>query len=414
MTRRVVITGMGAITPLGNNVKDYWAGLVAGKNGIVKVTHYDTTGFDCQIGGEVKGFDLEAWGINKKDARRMDRFTQFAVAASIEANKDAGIDFASNADPLRAGVLIGSGIGGIGTLEDAARTLMEKGPSRLSPFTVPMMIANMASGQASIVLGAKGPNSCVVTACATGGHAIGDAFEIIARGDAEIMYTGGAEAAMTPVSMAAFSAAKTMSTRNDEPEKASRPFEKDRNGFLMGEGAGILVLEELEHAKKRGAKIYAEIIGYGMSGDAFHITAPADGGEGAVRAMQAALKRAKIDAKEISYINAHGTSTYLNDKNETMAVKTLLGDHAYKVPMSSTKSMTGHLLGAAGGIEAVASVMAIHDDIMPPTINYDTPDPECDLDYVPNVARKATVNVAMSNNLGFGGHNVSLIFRKYK
>ncbi len=414
MTRRVVVTGMGAITPIGNNVKDYWAGLVAGKSGIVKITHYDTTGFDCQIGGEVKGFDLEAWGINKKDARRMDRFTQFAVAASIEANKDAGIDFSSNADPLRAGVLIGSGIGGIGTLEDAAKTLMEKGPSRLSPFTVPMMIANMASGQASIVLGAKGPNSCVVTACATGGHAIGDAFEIIARGDAEIMYTGGAEAAMTPVSMAAFSAAKTMSTRNDEPEKASRPFEKDRGGFLMGEGAGVLVLEELEHAKKRGAKIYAEIIGYGMSGDAFHITAPADGGEGAVRAMQAALKRAKIDAKEISYINAHGTSTYLNDKNETMAIKTLLGDHAYKVPMSSTKSMTGHLLGAAGGIEAVASVMAIHEDTMPPTINYDTPDPECDLDYVPNVARKGTVNVAMSNNLGFGGHNVSLIFRKYK
>lgn len=414
MTRRVVVTGMGAITPIGNNVKDYWAGLVAGKSGIVKITHYDTTGFDCQIGGEVKGFDLEAWGINKKDARRMDRFTQFAVAASIEANKDAGIDFASNADPLRAGVLIGSGIGGIGTLEDAARTLMEKGPSRLSPFTVPMMIANMASGQASIILGAKGPNSCVVTACATGGHAIGDAFEIIARGDAEIMYTGGAEAAMTPVSMAAFSAAKTMSTRNDEPEKASRPFEKDRNGFLMGEGAGVLVLEELEHAKKRGAKIYAEIIGYGMSGDAYHITAPAEGGEGAVRAMQAAVKRANIDVKEISYINAHGTSTYLNDKNETMAIKTLLGDHAYKVPMSSTKSMTGHLLGAAGGIEAVASVMAIHEDTMPPTINYDTPDPECDLDYVPNVARKGTVNVAMSNNLGFGGHNVSLIFRKYK
>lgn len=291
---------------------------------------------------------------------------------------------------------------------------MEKGPSRLSPFTVPMMIANMASGQASIVLGAKGPNSCVVTACATGGHAIGDAFEIIARGDAEIMYTGGAEAAMTPVSMAAFSAAKTMSTRNDEPEKASRPFEKDKNGFLMGEGSGVLVLEELEHAKKRGAKIYAEIIGYGMSGDAFHITAPADGGEGAVRAMQAAVKRAGIDAKEISYINAHGTSTYLNDKNETMAIKTLLGDHAYKVPMSSTKSMTGHLLGAAGGIEAIASVMAIKEDTMPPTINYDTPDPECDLDYVPNVARKGTVNVAMSNNLGFGGHNVSLIFRKYK
>lgn len=414
MTRRVVITGMGAVTPIGNNVRDYWAGLLAGKSGIGPVTHYDTTAFDCKIGGEVKGFDLEAWGINKKDARRMDRFTQFAVAASIEANKDAGIDFSSNADPLRAGVLIGSGIGGIGTLEDAARTLMEKGPSRLSPFTVPMMIANMASGQASIVLGAKGPNSCVVTACATGGHAIGDAFEIIARGDAEIMYTGGAEAAMTPVSMAAFSAAKTMSTRNDEPEKASRPFEKDRGGFLMGEGSGVLVLEELEHAKKRGAKIYAEIIGYGMSGDAFHITAPAEGGEGAVRAMQAAVKRAGIDAKEISYINAHGTSTYLNDKNETMAIKTLLGDHAYKVPMSSTKSMTGHLLGAAGGIEAIASVMAIHEDTMPPTINYETPDPECDLDYVPNVARKATVDVAMSNNLGFGGHNVSLIFRKYK
>ncbi len=412
MRRRVVITGLGAVTPIGTGKEKFWEGLISGKNGIGPVTHFDAAAHDCKIAAEVKDFNPEEH-INKKDARRMDRFTQFAVAASILAHKDSGLDLEKE-DRTRIGVLIGSGIGGIGTLEEACRTLIDKGPSRLSPFTVPMMIANMAAGQAAITLGLKGPNTCVVTACATGSHAIGDATEVIRRDEADLMFAGGAEAAITRLAMASFDAAKTMSTRNDDPAHACRPFDKDRNGFVMGEGAGVVVLEELNHALSRGATIYAEVVGYGLTGDAYHITAPAPGGEGAVRSMQMALKDAGLAPEAIDYINAHGTSTELNDKTETAAVKAVFGQHAYKLAMSSTKSMTGHLLGAAGGIEAIATALAIKEDLMPPTINYQNPDPECDLDCVPNTARKREVNAAMSNSLGFGGHNATLILKKFR
>lgn len=412
MTRRVVVTGMGVISPVGIGLEAFWNSLVNGVSGISLIEGFDTTNYSVKIAGEVKAFEPGNY-FDKKEAKRLDRFAQFAVAASMMAVKDANLEItAENADTV--GVLIGSGIGGMETFEEQAELLVTKGPGRISPFFIPMMISNIASGQVSIYTGAKGPNSSAVTACASSATAIGEAMEIIRRGDADVMITGGSEAAITRLSIAGFSNMKALSSRNDEPTKASRPFDADRDGFVMGEGAGVLILEELEAAKKRGAKIYAEVIGYGMSGDAHHITEPAPEGEGAARCMRLAIRKAGIDPTEVDYINAHGTSTPKNDKFETMAIKSVFGEHAYKLAVSSTKSMTGHLLGAAGAIEAIASIFAIREDLLPPTINYETPDPECDLYYVPNKAEKRTVNVALSNSLGFGGHNATLIFRKYQ
>jgi 3-oxoacyl-[acyl-carrier-protein] synthase II len=411
LKRRVVVTGMGVITPVGNDVATFWKSLIEGKSGVRVIDRFDVTDYPTKIAAQVEGFNPEDF-IDKKEAKRMDRFAQFAVACAKMAKEDAGLEITpENAE--RVGVYIGSGIGGISTLMEQHQILLEKGPRRVSPFMIPMMISDMASGQVSIHLGAKGPNSSPISACATGTNAIGDAFKIIERGHADVMLTGGAEATIHPIALAGFSAARALSQRNDEPEKASRPFDRDRDGFVMGEGAGVLVLESLDHALARGAKIYAEIVGYGMSGDAYHITQPAPEGEGAARAMREALRDAEIDPSEVDYINAHGTSTDFNDKFETIAIKTAFGDSAYKVAISSTKSMTGHLLGAAGAIEAVASIMAIKEDIIPPTINYENPDPDCDLDYVPNEARRTEVKVAMSNSLGFGGHNASIIFKEY-
>ncbi|AZR72750.1 beta-ketoacyl-[acyl-carrier-protein] synthase II [Anoxybacter fermentans] len=411
MGRRVVVTGMGVVSPVGIGVDNFWNSLVNGVSGIDYIESFDTTDFPVKIAGEVKDFDPSDY-FERKEAKRLDRFAQFAIVAALMAMKDANLELTSDIAE-RAGVLIGSGIGGMQTFEEQARIMFTKGPRRISPFFIPMMISNIASGQVSIYTGAKGPNSNAVTACASGSTAIGDASEIIKRGDADIMITGGSEAAITPLAIAGFSNMKALSTRNDEPKRASRPFDAERDGFVMGEGCGILILEELEHAKKRGANIYGELIGYGMSGDAYHITDPAPEGEGAARCMQMALNKAGIDPSEIDYINAHGTSTPKNDKFETMAIKKVFGEHAYKLAVSSTKSMTGHLLGAAGAIEAIACLMAIKTDTVPPTINYENPDPECDLYYVPNKAEKRTVNVALSNSLGFGGHNATLIFKKY-
>jgi len=402
---------MGAISPLGIGVDALWEGLIQGRSGVGPITSFDASRFSTRIAAEVKDFDPTDF-MDRKDARRMDRFAQFAVAGARMALEDASIS--DNVDWERVGVLIGSGIGGIHTFEEQCRNLFEKGPDRVSPFFVPMMIPDIASGQVSIMIGAKGHNACTVTACASGSHSIGDAFKVIQRGQADIMVTGGTEAAVSPLSMAGFCAARTLSTRNDEPERASRPFDKDRDGFVLGEGAGILILEELEHAKARGARIYAELIGYASTGDAYHITAPAPEGDGARRAMLAALKDAGVDPSEVEYINAHGTSTEYNDKFETMAIKGVFQEHAYRIPISSTKSMTGHLLGAAGGIEAIAVCKTLYEQIIPPTINYETPDPECDLDYVPNKARKQPVRVAISNSFGFGGHNAVLVFRRYE
>ncbi|WLV25544.1 beta-ketoacyl-ACP synthase II [Aciduricibacillus chroicocephali] len=408
---RVVITGIGAITPLGNDAKTLWNNLQEGKSGIDYVTRINREDFPVSAAAEVKDFDPTLY-MDKKDAKRMDLFTQYAVAAAKMAVEDAKLVIDdSNAD--RIGVWIGSGIGGMQTLETQHQNFMEKGYRRVSPFFVPMMIPDMAAGQVSIQLGAKGINSCSVTACASGANSIGDAFKAIQRGDVDCMIAGGTEAPLTNMAFAGFSTAKAL-TFNENPSKASRPFDLNRDGFVMGEGAGILVLEKLDDALKRGAHIYAEIIGYGATGDAYHITAPAEGGEGAARAMNQALSDGGISPEQVDYINAHGTSTNLNDKYETMAIKTVFGDYAYKLAVSSTKSMTGHLLGAAGGIEAVISAKAIEDGIIPPTINYDTPDPECDLDYVPNEARKQKLDVVLSNSLGFGGHNVSLLFKKYE
>ncbi|MBI5399440.1 beta-ketoacyl-ACP synthase II [Candidatus Saganbacteria bacterium] len=409
---RVVITGLGVICPLGNDKEVFWQSLANGKNGIGRITHFDTAKFPAQIAGEVKNFDPGQY-MDKKEARRLVRFIQLAIAAAQQAVKDANLkiigDFANE-----VGVLIGSGIGGIGFLEEQARNLFEKGPNRLSPFTVPYMIADMAAGMVSINLGAKGPNSCVVTACASGTNSIGDAYKLIQRGAAKAMITGGAEAAVTPLGVASFCAARALTfSHNDSPENASRPFDAKRDGFVMGEGSGIVILEELEFAKDRGAKIYAEVIGYGMSGDANHITAPAPGGEGAARSIRAALKDANISPAQVDYINAHGTSTELNDKFETMAIKTVFGERARQIPISSNKSMMGHLLGATGAVELIASVLTIQNSLIPPTINYETPDPECDLDYVPNTARPQNVNIVMSNSFGFGGHNAILIVKKY-
>lgn len=410
--RRVVITGLGVISPVGIGAEEAWENLLAGKSGIGPITHFDTTDTACKIAGEVKDFDPERY-MDRKEARRMDRFAQFAVAAGKLALEDSGLDLTQeNAE--RIGVILGTGIGGIATFEQQCQNLLEKGPRRVSPFTVPMMIVNMAAGQIAIQLNAKGPNLTVVSACASGTNAIGEAYKNILRGAAEVMYTGGTEAAITPLAFASFSAAKTLSTHNEEPERASRPFDLDRDGFVMGEGATVLVLEELEHALNRGANIYAEVAGYGFMADAYHITSPAADGIGARNAMQTALEDAGISADQIDYINAHGTSTHLNDQIETLSIKAVFGEAAPKVAISSTKSMTGHLLGAAGALEGAVIALAIRDSVVPPTINYETVDPECDLDYVPNMKREMPVRYAMSNSLGFGGQNASIIFKKYE
>lgn len=412
MKRRVVITGLGAITPIGNDAKAFWEALLAGKSGIGTITRFDAAEYDAKIAGEVKGFDPTAF-IDKKEARRMDRFTQFAIAAAKMALADSGMDLAKE-DLSRIGSFVGSGIGGMETLHDQYKTLFEKGPNRISPFFIPMMIANMAAGQVSIAFGLQGPSSCMVTACATGTNCIGDAMRVIQRGDADVMVAGGTEAAISQAGMAGFCAMKALSTRNDAPEKASRPFEKDRDGFVMGEGSGIVILESLEHAQARGARIYAELAGYGTNADAYHVTAPAPEGVQAARCMELAIKDAGIAPTDIDYINAHGTSTPLNDKNETLGIKSLFGDHAKNLAVSSIKSMTGHLLGAAGGIECVATVLTVVNDMMPPTINHDTSDPELDLDYVPNQARAKVVRAALSNSFGFGGHNATLLVKKFE
>jgi 3-oxoacyl-[acyl-carrier-protein] synthase II len=409
--KRVVVTGLGAITPIGNTLEDYWQGLLKGVNGIGPITRFDASNQACRFGGEVKDFDPLQY-LDRKEAKRMDRFSQFAVCASQQALADAKLIINDlNADEI--GVLIGTGIGGLKVLEDQQTIFLDKGPSRCSPFMIPMMIANMASGLTAINLGAKGPNNCTVTACAAGSNAIGDAFRLIQDGYAKAMICGGTEAAITPLGFAGFASAKALSFRNDDPTHASRPFDKDRDGFVMGEGSGILLLEELDSALARGARIYAEIVGYAMTCDAYHITAPVPDGRGATRAIALALKDAGLSPEAVSYINAHGTSTPANDVTETRAIKKALGSHAYDLVVSSTKSMTGHLLGGSGGIEAVATVMAIANDQVPPTINLENPDPECDLDYVPQVSRALPVNVALSNSFGFGGHNVTLAFKKY-
>jgi 3-oxoacyl-[acyl-carrier-protein] synthase II len=409
--KRVVITGLGAITPIGNTLAEYWDGLVSGRNGIGAITHFDASKHDCRIAGEIKNFDPLSY-LDKKEAKRMDRFAQLAVCASKQAIADAGLTI----DPTNAefiGVTIGTGIGGLRVLEEQQEIYLTKGPSRCSPFMIPMMIANMAAGLVAIQLGAKGPNCCTVTACAAGANAIGEAFRLIRGGYARAMVCGGTEAAITPLGIAGFAACKAVSTRNDDPTHACRPFDIGRDGFVMGEGAGILILEELEHAQSRGAKIYAEVVGYAMTCDAYHMTGQTPGGVDAARAMSLCLKDAGLAPEDVSYINAHGTSTPINDPTETAAIKKALGDHAYKIAVSSTKSMTGHLLGGAGGIEGVASALAIYHDKLPPTINIETLDPECDLDYVPHVSRSSIVNVALSNSFGFGGHNVTLAFQKY-
>ncbi|MDT7884037.1 MAG: beta-ketoacyl-ACP synthase II [Thermoflexus sp.] len=409
---RVVITGMGAITPLGNDVETFWRNVVAGRSGVGSITLFDASAMKTRIAAEVKGFDPEAW-FGRKEARRMDRYAQFALAATQQALQDARLDPA-HVDRERVGVILGTGIGGIGALVQGVETLMTRGPDRISPFMVPMMLADTAPGLIAIAYGFRGPNMAVVTACASGTNAIGEAMHLIRRGDADVVIAGGAEAAILPVAVAAFNVMGAISTRNEEPERASRPFDRTRDGFVMGEGAGILVLERLEHARARGARIYAEVVGYGTSADAYHITAPLENGEGAALAMRRALADAGLSPRDIDYINAHGTSTPLNDKSETQAIKAVFGEAAYDVPISSTKSMIGHLLGAAGAVEAIVCIRAITDGVIPPTINYEHPDPECDLDYVPNVARRRPVRTAMSNSFGFGGHNACVIFRRYE
>lgn len=409
--KRVVVTGMGAITPLGNTVTEYWSSLLEGRSGIGPITLFDASRHACRIAGEVKGFDPCDY-IYRKDAKRMERFAQFAVCTSQQAIADARFVI-NDLNAAQVGVMIGSGIGGIKVMEDQQEVYLTRGPDRCSPFYVPMMIANMAAGLTAIHTGAKGPNSCTVTACAAGSNAVGEAFRVIRHGYAKAMICGGTEAAITPLCIAGFAAAKALSTRNEEPTRASRPFDRDRDGFVMGEGAGILILEELEHALDRGACIYAEIVGYSLTCDAYHMTAPAPGGEGATRAMELALKDAGLFPNQVSYINAHGTSTTANDVTETSAIKKALGDNAFQIPISSTKSMTGHLLGGSGGIEAVATVMAVKADQIPPTINLEQPDRDCDLDYVPQKSRDQRVDVALSNSFGFGGHNVTLAFQKF-
>ena len=411
MSIRVVVTGMGCISPVGNNVKDTWESILAGKSGAAMITHFDASKHKTRFAAEVKGFDpLTLFG--PRETRKMDRFTQFANAVAVEALEQADLKVDdSNRD--RIGVVIGSGIGGIGTLLDQADVLRERGPDRVSPFLVPMMISDSAPGMMAIRFGARGPNMALATACASGNNAIGEALEMIRRGAADVMIAGASEAALVPVAMAGMNVMTALSTRNDDPQTASRPFDKDRDGFLMVEGAGVLILESLEHAQKRGATILGEITGYGTTDDAHHISAPAENGAGAAIAMRLALENANLESSDIEYINAHGTSTPLNDKSETAAIKTVFGEQAYSIPVSSTKSMTGHLLGASGAIEAVFCILAMRDEVLPPTINYHTPDPECDLDYVPNQPRKASPRHVMSNSFGFGGHNATLIFSRF-
>jgi 3-oxoacyl-[acyl-carrier-protein] synthase II len=409
--RRVVVTGLGAVTPVGNDHKAFWASLIEGRSGIGPITRFDASGFDVRFAGEVKGFDPTPH-LDAKEIRKTDRFVQFGIVAAKMAVADAHLDL-SAVDPYRFGVYVGSGIGGMETFEKQFAILREKGPDRISPHFIPMMIVNMASGQISIELGAKGPNFSQVSACASGAHAVGEAFKAIQRGDCDVMIAGGSEASITPMAIAGFSSMRALSARNDAPERASRPFDADRDGFVMGEGAGLVLLETLEHAEKRGAPIYCEMAGYGTTADAYHVTAPAPQGEGAARAMEMALQDAAMAPEEIDYINAHGTSTPMNDKFETLAIKTVFNSHAKTLAVSSTKSMTGHLLGAAGGVEIIACALAIKESTVPPTVNYETPDPECDLDYVPNRARRQEVRAAISNSLGFGGHNVALLVRKF-
>jgi 3-oxoacyl-[acyl-carrier-protein] synthase II len=409
--KRVVVTGVGAITPIGNTPAQYWEGLISGRNGIGEITLFDASHHDCRIAGEVKNFDPHEY-MERKEAKRMDRFAQFGVSAAKQALGDAQLVI-NDLNAEQVGVIIGSGVGGIKVMEDQQTIYLNRGPDRCSPFMIPMMIANMAAGLTAIHTGARGPNSCSVTACAAGSNAIGDAFRLIQGGYAQAMICGGCEAAITPLSIAGFASARTLSLRNHDPAHASRPFDKDRDGFVMGEGAGVLILEELQHALSRKAKIYAEIVGYGMTCDAYHMTSPVPGGEGAARAIQLALKDAGLTPEQVSYVNAHGTSTPVNDPTETAAIKRALGDRASIIPVSSTKSMTGHLLGGSGGIEAVATVLAVANDQIPPTINLENPAPDCDLDYVPNTSRKAKLEVALSNSFGFGGHNVTLAFKKY-
>ncbi|HEY9762822.1 MAG TPA: beta-ketoacyl-ACP synthase II [Trichocoleus sp.] len=411
--KRVVVTGMGAITPIGNTLAEYWEGLISGRNGIGLITAFDASNHAARIAGEVKGFDPANF-LDRKEIKRMDRFSQFAVAASKQALQDAKLEI-TDLNAEQVGIAIGTGVGGLRVMEEQQEVYLTKGPSRCSPFMVPMMIANMAAGLTAIHTGAKGPNSCAVTACAAGSNAVGDAFRLVQGGYAQAMICGGTEAAITPLSVAGFASARALCTsRNDDPTRASRPFDKDRDGFVIGEGCGILILEELEHAKSRGAHIYAEMIGYGMTCDAYHMTSPVPGGAGAARCIQLALKDAGVTPEQVSYINAHGTSTPANDPTETQAIKTAMGEAAYQVSVSSTKSMTGHLLGGSGGIEAVATALAIANDRVPPTINLENPDEGCDLDYVPHESRAQTVDIALSNSFGFGGHNVTLVFRKYR
>ena len=407
--RRVVITGMGVVTPVGNDLETFWSNLKSGVSGIHAIDAFDITGYNCRIGGQVRDFDPKPFFKNPKDVRRTDRFTHLAMAAAKMAMADSGIDVANLKGRDRFGVIVGTGEGGLKTLQDQLRVLLTKGPGRNSPFTIPMLISNMAGGVISMEFGLHGPNLCIVTACATSNNAIGESWRIIKFGDADVFLAGGAEASIVEIGVAGFSAMKALSTRNDEPERASRPFDRDRDGFVMSEGAGIVVVEELEHAKARGAKIYCEITGYGISADAYHMTAPPPDGEGAARAMKMALEHAGISPEQIDYINAHATSTDIGDLCETRAIKQIFGEHAYKVAISSTKSMTGHLLGGAGGVEMAACALAIRDSVIPPTINLENPGEECDLDYTPNVARERKVRKVLNNSFGFGGHNATLV-----
>jgi len=412
MGRRVVVTGMGVVSPIGIGVKEFEEGIFSGKNGIKKITRFDTSSYKSRIGGEITNLNVGDY-LSPKDIRRMDRFTQFGMIAAMEAIEQAGLNVNSK-NSEKIGVLVGSGVGGLQTVEREKAVLMEKGPQRVSPFLVPMLITNIASAYIAIKYGFRGPNLSISTACATGTHAIGEAFRMIQRGEADAMVTGGAEAAITPLGLAGFCAMRALSTRNDEPERASRPFDRERDGFVIGEGAGVLILEELEFARKRGANIWAEVIGFGMSSDAYHITQPVADGRGIRIAMENALKDAKVNLQDIDYINAHGTSTPLNDRVETKSIKDLFKDRAYEIPVSSTKSMTGHLLGATGGVEAIACILAIQRKRVPPTINYEFPDPDCDLDYVPNEAREIDVRIAMSNSMGFGGHNATIVIKRFE
>ena len=411
MKRRVVVTGIGLVTPCGIGTDNVWNNILSGKSGIGPITRFNTDRFDTKFAGEVKDFNPEDY-IQPKEVKKMDLFIHYALAAAHIAVKDAGLDMGKE-DPERVGVVVGTGLGGLPTIEKYHSVLLERGPGRITPFFIPMLIANEAPGHIAIQHGIKGPNLCIVTACATGAHSIGDACRIIQYGDADVMVAGGSEANLTPLTVGGFNAMKALSTRNDDPMKASRPFDRDRDGFVVAEGSGIIILEELEHAKKRGARIYAEMAGYGYNGDAYHITAPCPDGDGFIRCMRMALRDAHISPDHVDYINAHGTSTKLNDYIETLAIKEVFKEKAYRIPVSSTKSMTGHLLGAAGAVEAVFSILSIRDQVCPPTINYENPDPECDLDYVPNTARKCTINTVMSNGFGFGGTNSTLVFRRF-